>query len=139
MRLTAHQNIKVAPAITPASYSAAGDTAGLEIDTLGYDEALVVFHLGIATGTVAFDVWDCATTGGTFAAVTGTAAPATGTYDSTEDVTVYVARLDLRNFNRFIKVYYDVDTDVVLMSAAVILLAAKEAPVTQVNTAVFSV
>lgn len=139
MRLTAHQNIKVAEAFRPASYAAAADTLGLEIDTQGYDEALVVLHLGTATGTVAFDVWDCATSGGTYAVVAGTAAPASGTYDSTEDATVYVARLDLRNRNRYIKISYDVDTDVVLMSGVVILLAAKEAPVTQVNTAVFSV
>ena len=139
MRMTAHQNLKVAAAITPASYSAAADTLGLEIDTKGYAEALVIFHLGIATGNVAFDVHESATSGGTFTVVAGTAAPASGNYDSTEDVTVYVARIDLRARSRYIKISYDVDTDVVLMSACVVLLAAQEAPVTQVNTSVFAV
>lgn len=142
MKMTAHQIAKVAPAIAPASYAAAGVTLGSEIDCQGYDEALVVFHLGVATatGTVVFGIQDCATSGGSYSgAISGTAAPASSAYNVNTDQTLYVARLDLRKRERFIKVSYDVDTDNVIFSSCVILLGAKEAPVTQVNTTVFSV
>ena len=87
MQYTAHEFTKYVPAIHPASYGAAANTAGVEVDTLGFDEAASVISLGAstATGDVVFEVHECATSGGTFTKITGSENPATGDFDTTED------------------------------------------------------
>lgn len=122
------QNAVVVQAVASA-VAATGTRTGREIDTKGYSEALVILTLGdvSATGTLAVKLQDCATTGGTFADVTGAAfSSKAGAVDNL----VYIARLKLDGnlIKRFIKFVGVTGTDTVDYAVTVVLSGAQYNP-----------
>ncbi len=103
----------VLPSVSAANTAAA--TSGA-IDLLGYEGTVaVVITTGAITGTLDPKLQDCATSGGSYADVSG----ATATQVSTADQ-VRVIRVDTRSVKRFIKLVGTVVTGPVLIGASLI-------------------
>lgn len=112
-----------------STVGAGGAKTGREIDTKGYSEAVVILTLGdvSATGTLNVKVQDCATSGGSFADITGAAFSAkSGAVDNN----CYIARLKLDGnlVKRYIKVIGTQATDTVDYTVTVVLLGAQYNP-----------
>ena len=140
MKGTAHQNLAVRSVLVPASYGAAAEAFTSGIDCQGYDELLLVFHIGTATATgdLTLQVEESSDDGvaDTYADVTGAAV---SEITVSNDNTVYVARVDLTKRERYLRVGYDVDDDAVIFGITAIFSQAKVYPVTQTNTVSFNV
>jgi hypothetical protein len=135
---TASETIKAIHSLLPQSL-AAQVNKGAGIDCKGYDEALVIIEAGATSGggSHAFKVQECATdTDLSYADITDAAFTAITTAN---DNAVYVGRLNLRGKKRFIRVHNTGSTQALLASALVILMAARNLPVSQVNDVAFSV
>ena len=130
-----HEDVKVVTAVKPASFSAGALALGEEIDTSGFSEAEFVVLCGTftATGDTLFAVHECATSGGSYAAVTDGALPE---ITVSTDNDVFILRVDLSKRLRFLKLTYDVDDDSAIFGAACLLRGQRNLPVTQVNTVV---
>jgi hypothetical protein len=135
---------KVVQALKADNYSAAVATSA-EIDTTGFAEAVVIFDAGTvgASGTVDVIVRDCATTGGTYADLTGAAFTQVV---AANDEAVYVGRIRLNSATagttdkceRFIKIQATVGTASCDLGVTVLLLNATGTGVT-LNTMSFSI
>jgi hypothetical protein len=101
-------NVAISSQILPGTYTA--DQAGVAVDTAPYAEAIVIANIGTmthASNVLSLTVMECDTSGGTY-----TAAKKLGTTDdaviiaatTANDEATYVARVDLNNTKRFIKV-----------------------------------
>lgn len=135
---TAHEELKAVYSLLPQSLQVATNK-GAGVDCRGFDEALIVVEAGVVTGSGshAFKVQEAAVNSdASFADITDAAFTA---ITAANDETVYVGRVNLRNRKRYIRVVDTGSTAVMLGSAMVILLAAREYPVSQVNEAEFSV
>lgn len=135
-----HEAYKVVEGFAPQVLTATNTPVA--IDTAGYQEALVVLHVGAWTdGTFTTTVTHCATSGGTYAAITGAAF--TVVDGAPDDATIYVGRINLAQsgVERYLKVLCTVTgtpTTGVLIGCTVLLLGADK-PVTQLNTADFNI
>jgi hypothetical protein len=137
MKFSMHQFVKAVVGIV-ADNHAAGTVNGPAIDRKGFEEALVVVNSGTngTGGTVDLKIQESDVSGSGFADVDG-AAFAQITEDN--DNAVYVGRLDLTGRKRYLRVVATVGTAACDLGVDVILGAAKELPVAQVNAAAFSV
>lgn len=138
MKYTAHQALKAALGLKPASLSAAS-TLGPVVDCLGFREALVVALFGTAAAGAEADVTvmegDLAD-GSDMAAITGAAFTQV---TAANDDALYVGRLNLESRKRYIQVKNAGDgANAALVAAAIILAAPKTLPVTQQNTVAFN-
>lgn len=141
MKGTAHEHLK-AVKMYHANLSDGSATSLTPIDTLEFDEALIILDLGIFGGsspvaTVKMQE-DDASTGASATDITGATF---GAKDETEDDTTYVGRLNLVDRKRYIRPHITVTGSMATGEIAVvaILCSAKNKPVTQVNTADFNV
>lgn len=129
-----HIDLSLLPAKShkPASW-ATGTHAGLPVDTLGYSHALVLLHVGQATGGLAVALQSADAEAGTFAAVNDdadTPAPVefpTITSGNDNRIHLGLVRLDRSQLERWIRLNAVVATDVVEFSAEVILLHPDDA------------
>ena len=123
-----------------ADEHAVSTVVGGAVDTLGYERALVILNCGTfsATGTLDATVAECATSGGSYVAITGAVFTQVA---AANDVTVYVGEIKLRagTRKRYLKVSFVVGTDVVDAGCVVILARGHAEPVTQTNDAEFAV
>jgi hypothetical protein len=135
---------KVVQALKADSY-ATGASTSAEIDTTGFAEAVVIFDAGTvgASATVDVIVRDCATTGGTYADLTGAVFTQVV---AANDEAVYVGRIRLNSATagttdkceRFIKIQATVGTASCDLGVTVLLLNATGTGVT-LNTMSFSI
>jgi hypothetical protein len=137
MKFSLHQFLKAVVGLVADNHSA--DThKGSAIDRLGFEEALVVVNSGAngASGTVDIKVQESdTTTDGDFADVAGAAFIQ---ITEANDNNVCVGRLNLVGRKRYLRVVAVVGTAACDLGVEVILGAAKEGPVSQVNPAAFS-
>lgn len=133
------ENLKAAVGILAQDHAVA-TVNGTGIDTRGYDEALIILNAGTATATGTADVKlqessddDVADT---YADITGAAFTQV---TAANDETVYVGRIRVKNFERYIRVVSVVGTDTVELGVSVILGKFDGlAPVSQDNTVAFA-
>lgn len=105
--------------------TAATDTFSGAIDTMGYEYALVLIGTGtVGADTTTIKLYDCATSGGTYAAITG----ASTTVVNADDNIVKWGVVRLHGKNRYIKVVHNSATGGVTsnIQAHVILANAKD-------------
>jgi len=139
MRFNLDEHVKAVQSHAGESWGVAAN-AGAEIDTKGWDEALVIVNAGTATGTATITVTECASSGGSFSAITDAAFTA---ITSANDDAIYVGRVKLQGANpsrlRYIKVLNTVTVDVVDVGIVVLLAKADRLPISQATTVAFSV
>lgn len=140
MKYASSEFIKVCEAINPDAY-AAGTTNGEIIDTKGFDEALIVCNCGDmeASATLAITVLE--DTDSAMGSAVAIEDAAMALVDATDDNTVLVGRINLRDEarKRYIRVKGVGATDATDYGCVVILMGANVLPVTQENTIEFSV
>ena len=135
MKFSLHQFLKAVTGLV-ADNHAAGTVNGPGIDRRGFEEALVVLNSGAngTGGTVNVKVqeseddtnWDDIA-GAAFAEIT-----------EANDNTVYVGRLNLVVRKRYLRLVATVGVAACDLGAEVVLGAAKQLPVAQVNDVAFS-
>ena len=130
--------IKFLRALAPQAFSSTAAMTGPEVDTLGADETLWVIDSTTLTGTtptVACKVRECATSGGTFADVTGATLTIT---ETTTDNKVHLLSLNNRGRMRYQKlVATPAGTGQTGVISAKVLLGENDArAVTQLSTVV---
>lgn len=137
MKFTLSQFCKAVVGIV-ADNHAAGTVNGAAIDRKGFEEALIVVNSGTngTGGTADIKVQESDAAGSGFADVTGAAFTQ---ITESNDNNVYVGRLNLIGRKRYIRVVATVATAACDLGVDVILAAAMELPVSQVNTVAFSV
>jgi len=139
MRFNMDEHIKAVQSHAGENWGVAAN-AGAEIDTKGWDEALVIVNAGTATGTNTVTVTECTSSGGSFSAISGAAFTA---ITSANDDAIYVGRIKLQGANparaRYIKVLATVTVDVCDFGIVVLLGKAENLPISQAATVVFSV
>ena len=139
MRFNLDEHVKAVQSHAGEAWGVAAN-AGAEIDTKGWDEALVIVNAGTATGTATITVTECASSGGSFDAITDAAFTA---ITSANDDAIYVGRIKLQGANpsrlRYIKVLNTVTVDVVDVGIVVLLAKADRLPISQATTVAFSV
>jgi hypothetical protein len=137
MKFSLHQFVKAVMGIV-ADNHAAGTVNGAAIDRRGFEEALVVVNSGTngTGGTVDLKIQESDVSGSGFADIDGAAFTQ---ITEANDNTVYVGRLDLVGRKRYLRVVATVATAACDLGVDVILGAAKELPVSQVNAAAFSI
>lgn len=122
------------------TYNGAADATGIGTDISGYNEALVIFDAGTATGTANLSIVngdDLTAAPSTWDAVTGAAFDEV---DSDNDETVYVARLDTKALDgKYIAVKAVVATDAVDFGVSAVLTGSKELPEYDASNVVFDV
>jgi hypothetical protein len=137
MKFSLHQFLKAVTGLVANSH-AAGTVNGPAIDRRGFEEALVVVNSGAngTGGTVNIKVQESDVSDSGFADITGAAF-----VEITEanDETVYVGRLNLVGRKRYLRLVAVVATAACHLGAEVVLGAAKQLPVAQVNDAAFSI
>lgn len=106
---------------------------GSEIDCNGFDRVLVTLEVGATAtqnGTVKFLIEECATSGGTYAALSG-ATIGTHTHGASgETAKVYV--IDAKLNYRYIKIAYQRETqNTALLGGTLLLYNGKKVPVAQ--------
>jgi len=116
---------------------AVGTNNGAGIDTLGFDEALVIVNSGAngAGGTVDIKVQE-SDDNSTFSDISGAAFTQ---ITEANDNTIYVARINLEKRKRYIRAVAVVGTAACDLGVVVLLGRAGEYPVSQVNSVAFSV
>ena len=142
IKYTAHQHCRVVSSLTPQSVNAGAATGTTGVDCKGYREALVILHVGAATGSIASAILQESSDNAVadaYAAVTDNAAVTQEftAVDSTNDVTVFVGRVDLTRVERYLRVLYDVDTNAVIFGVLFCLCDPVDHPATQVETVAF--
>jgi len=90
---------KAAKTIIPADYAGA-TTDGVEVDTMGYHQALIVVNAGVITTTLDVHIEAATTSGGSFVDVTGAAF---NQILAAGDEKVVVGRINLDGTNRYIR------------------------------------
>lgn len=115
-----------------------GTNLSAAIDTLGFNEALVILYPGIfaATSTLDVTVTECDTSGGTYAAITG--AVFAQLIDSTDASQPYVGRIHLKGRKRYLKISSVVGTAAGDSAIVVVLGDPQNAPTTPSQTLSFN-
>jgi len=116
-----------------------GGTDGTGIDFKGFDECLVIVNSGTNTSTGSLDVIveECATVGGTYAAVSGAVFTQ---ILAANDNTIYQGRIDLRKRMRFLRINAVGDgSNAAIASVSFIALNPNQGPAVATNTNVFDV
>jgi ethanolamine utilization protein EutA (predicted chaperonin) len=138
MKFSATEHLKAAVGLKADDHQATGPTNGTGVDCVGFDECLVIVNCGtVATGgTLDIHIEDSADNS-TFADISGAVftqlVPA-------NDLNIYVGRLNLRGTKRYIRAVAVGDgSHAAEASVSFVLAVPKRHPVTQVNTAAFSV
>ncbi|MBW1953957.1 MAG: hypothetical protein JRI66_12915 [Deltaproteobacteria bacterium] len=136
MKYSLHEFLKAVVGIATASH-AAGTVNGPAIDRVGFEEALVVVHSGTngAGGTVDIKVQE-SDDNSTWADISGAA------FDQiteANDNDIYVGRINLKPRKKYIRVVATVGTAACVFGAVIVLGAAIDLPVSQVNDVAFSV
>lgn len=123
----------------PASYSA-GAQNGTGVDCRGFDDLKVVLSNGVftATGDITLKLQESDDNGVSDAYADITGATMTN-MPIASDETVYVANVNLAKRKRYIRAVVTVADDACIFGVIFELGAAKERPVSQVNTAEFSI
>ena len=140
MRFNMDEHIKVVQSHAGENWGVAAN-AGAEIDTYGYGEALIIVNAGTvgSSGTLDVTVTECASSGGSFTAITSAAFTQ---IVAANDDTVYVARLKLQGTNparlRYIKVLATVAVAACDVGIVVLLSKVGSLPISQANTVAFS-
>lgn len=136
MKFSLHQFLKAVTGIV-ADNHAAGTVNGSAIDRLGFEEALVVVNSGTngSSGTVNVKVQESDDGSTGWADIAGAAFPQ---ITEANDNTIYVGRINLVGRKRYLRVVATVSTAACDLGVDVILGAAKNLPVSQVNTVAFS-
>jgi hypothetical protein len=136
MKFSLHQFLKAVTGLV-ADNHAAGTVNGPAIDRRGFEEALVVVNSGAngTGGTVNLKVQESDASDTGFADIAGAAFPE---ITEANDNTVYVGRFNLVGRKRYLRLVAVVGTAACDLGATVILGAAKQLPVVQVNDAAFS-
>jgi hypothetical protein len=136
---TASETIKAIHSLLPQSLQV-GANEGAGVDCRGFDEALIVVAAGVVTGSGshAFKVQESGdnAVADAYADVTDAAFTA---ITASNDNTVYVGRVNLRERQRYLRVLDTGGVAVMEGAAVIILMAAAILPVTQVNDVEFSV
>jgi hypothetical protein len=132
-----HESLQAVQAIIPA-YLSVTTHLSAAIDTKDIDELLVILDGGIAsaTGTLDVTVTECDTSGGSYAPITGASFARITTAN---DNTVFVGRIQSKNWKRYIKISAVVGTDVVVAGVVVLLGKADAEKLSQTSTLVFNV
>lgn len=144
MQMDFRSNHKVVQALKADNY-ATGTSTSAEIDVGGFAEAIVIFDAGTVgtSGTVDVIVRDCATSGGTYADLTGAAFTQVV---AANDEAVYIGRIRLDSATagttdkceRYIKIQAVVGTAACDFGVTVLLLNATGTGV-PLNTMSFSI
>lgn len=136
---TAHQEIKAIHSLLPQSLQV-GANNGAGIDCRGFDEALIVVAAGAVTGSGSH-VFKVQESGDNAVAdaYADVASAAFTAITADNDNTVYVGRVNLRERQRYLRVVDTGGVAVMEGAALIVLLGSRTLPVSQVNTAVFSV
>lgn len=141
MKFSSTEFCKVFESINPDAYASGTTTEGETVDTLGYEEALIIVNCGdfAASATLAITVEEDSDS-----AMGSTANIASATMslvDATDDNTVQVGRINLTNPNRerYLRVQGVTAVDAVDYGAIVVLLGSTTLPVSQQQTVQFSV
>ena len=132
------KNLKVVNLLISDEY-AAGTDNGTCVDSMGFEEMLIILNVGenAAGGTLDVKLQEGAESDGSDAAdITGAAFTQITT---SNDVNIYVARLNLRGRERYIRAVGVTATAACTYSVSGIMAGALSLPVSQVNSAVFSV
>lgn len=139
MSLQALEEVLKAEIGIAAQDQAIGTVNGSGIDTRNFDEALIIVNVGDATtGTADIKVQQ-SSDDGAGDAYTDIAGAAFTQIDTNNDQTVYVARLRVKNFERYIRIVSVVATAAIELSVDVILGKFDGlSKVTQVNTTEFA-
>ena len=137
MKFTAHEHATFTQTHKADSWAAATNLSAA-VDTVGFNELLLIVNVGTstATGSMVVTLQDSAATGGTYADVTGTAMTAVTTAN---DDNQYIGRVNLRGVKRFVKVEMVNTTDACEASTTVMLSHPEVTPVTQVSTLEFNI
>jgi hypothetical protein len=118
--------MKVVQSHAATSWATGGNpNAGNEIDCLGFEEAIVILNAGVANTAADVAVKDCATSGGSFGAISGAVFTQITT---SNDVATYYGRIDLTKCKRYLKIEATVTGTAALAGIDVILLAPKLGP-----------
>jgi hypothetical protein len=136
MKFSLHQFLKAVVGLVADNHGA-GTVNGPGIDRLGFEEALVVVNSGAngAGGTVNVKVQE-SDDNSTWADVAGAAF---AQITEANDNTVYVGRLNLVSRKRYLRLVAAVGTAACDLGAVVLLGAARELPVSQINGVAFSI
>ena len=124
----------------PAQDHAVATVDGDGVDTNGYDEALVILNAGTATATGTANVKLQESSDNAVAdAFTDIAGAAFVEVVAANDETVYVGRIRVKNFERYIRAVSIVGTDTVELGVIIILGKNKGLkPVSQVQDVAFA-
>jgi len=131
------ESIKAVTGIV-ADQHAVGTITGSGIDTMSYDEALIVVNAGTFSASSTADIKvQHSSDNSSFADITGALFV---TITTANDVTSYVGRLSTKNFKQYIRVILVVGVDVVDLGATVLLGKFDGlAPVAQTNAVAFAI
>lgn len=116
---------------------AAGTATGTAIDCLGYERALIIVNskLNQATGTAAITAEHSTASGSGFAAITGAVFT---TITTSNDTTIYVMDVDLKDLNRYLRIVAVVATAACEFGVDVILYGgSNHRPIAQTQTAIY--
>ena len=116
---------------------ATGTDEGAAIDTQGWRYALVILHAGTATatGTATVTVEECATSGGSYTAISNAAF---AVVNAANEEALFAGIIDLHKTERYIHVQAVVATDTVDLSTSVVLMQPEVGGLT-FGTAAFDV
>jgi len=136
MKFSLHQFLKALVGLVADNHGA-GTVNGPGIDRLGFEEALVVVNSGAngAGGTVNVKVQE-SDDNSSWADVAGAAF---AQITEANDNTVYVGHLNLVSRKRYLRLVATVGTAACDLGAVVLLGAARELPVSQINGVAFSI
>lgn len=136
MRNAPHEFIKAVKGIDDLSIAAATGV-GNAVDTLGFEDCLVILDTGTAnTGLSTCKITECDTSGGSYTDITGAAFTAITT---SNDVALYVGRINLEKRKRYLQFSYVSAGTVTDATCIFLLTSGQVVPVTQQNTVSFSV
>lgn len=131
-------SIKIVQGLAPQDLQATGPTNGTGVDTIGFDECVVVLNSGTNTGAGTLDVHvEESDDNLTFTDITGAAFTQVV---AANDNTVYQGRIDLRGRKRYIRAVAVGDGANAAIGGVVFALhGAAVRPITPVNTEAFDV
>jgi len=131
-----HENLAVRETLSGASH-AASTVNGAAVDTIGFEDCLVVLIAGTAGASATVDVviQESSASGSGFAAITGAAFTQVTTAN---DLTVYVGRISLLGRKRYLRAVATVATAASIASVQFVLTSPHKVPVSQTNALAFN-
>lgn len=136
MKFSADEHLKACVGLKADDHQATGPTNGTGVDTAGFDECLVVVNVGTVASGGTLDIHvEQSDDDTTYADISGAAFTQ---FTPSNDLSIYVGRLNLRKLKRYIRAVAVGDgSNAAEASVEFILAGAKRHPVSQVNTVVF--